>query len=583
MNKRWSFREVDEEKIAQLRKELPIHPVLCKLLIQRGITTYDEAEAFFRPSLGKLHDPFLMKDMDKAVGRIEQAIQNKEKILVYGDYDVDGTTSVALVYGFLQGYHDRLEYYIPNRYSEGYGISYKGIDWAVHHGFSLIIALDCGIKDVEKVAYAKEKEVEFIICDHHLPGEELPDGVAVLDPKRSDCSYPYKELSGCGIGFKLIQAFAKKRALEEEQLYKHMDLVAISIASDIVPMTEENRTMAYHGLKILNDKPRQGIDALIEMAGISREQVDDETGEVVSREITVSDIVFVLGPRINAAGRMDDAKEAVKMMVETSHQTAIDKAGVLDVKNRERKNIDEQTTEEALLTIERDPVQQKKKTTVLFNAEWHKGVIGIVASRLIEKYHRPTILLTESNGMATGSARSVKGFDIHEAISQCEDLLEQYGGHKYAAGLTLKLDNVPHFIEKFEEVVSATIPDELLIPEISLDAELDLKEVTPSFFKILKQFAPFGPGNMRPVFLSKSVEDSGHSRVVGDNHLKLGVKHKGGAAFYGIAFEKGDLYEKVSSQAFDICYALRENKWKGRTSIEMDVKDIKFNQSENTN
>ncbi|MBI3501760.1 MAG: single-stranded-DNA-specific exonuclease RecJ [Bacteroidetes bacterium] len=563
MTKRWKIKDAaPAEIIERFTKEVKVSSVIANLLYHRGITTYDEAKLFFRPQLEQLHDPFLMKDMNKAVARIETAISSGEKILVYGDYDVDGTSSVALVYSFLKTIYGNLDYYIPDRYKEGYGISTAGIDFASSTNFSLIIALDCGIKAVDKVAYAKEKGIDFIICDHHLPGEIIPNAVAVLDPKRKDCSYPYKELSGCGIGFKLIQALAQKKNIPIENLESYLDLVAISIAADIVPITVENRILAYYGLKRLNNSPREGIRAMLELTNMKK-------------ELTITDIVFVIGPRINAAGRMESGKKAVELLIAPSTEIAIESGNYLNKNNSDRRDLDIYTTQQALAMIAESTILQQRKTTVLFDPSWHKGVIGIVASRLTETYYRPTVMLTQSNGIVSGSARSVKDFDLYEALSACSDLLEQFGGHKFAAGLTLKPENVEAFKNKFEEVVSSTITDEMLIPEIEIDAEISLNEISPSFYNIIKQFAPFGPGNMNPVFLTENVSDRGYASIVGSNHLKMDVTQKE-IKFPAIGFGLSTHYELVAKKnPFTVCYNIREQEWEGKTYLQLQVKDLK--------
>ncbi|MDQ3046959.1 MAG: single-stranded-DNA-specific exonuclease RecJ, partial [Bacteroidota bacterium] len=492
MEKRWKVKSVENPEIViKLSEELKIDKILASLLVQRGITDYAGAKNFFRPQLKDLHDPFLMKDMDKAIVRLETAIQKNEKILVYGDYDVDGTTAVSLVYSFLKSLPQcaagQISYYIPDRYAEGYGISFTGIDFAKDNNFSLIIALDCGIKSIDKVSYASERNIDFIICDHHRPGDTLPDAVAVLDPKRDDCSYPFDELCGCGVGFKLVQAYAQKNYIPFEQLSEYLDLTAISIASDLVPIVGENRILCYFGLEQINKSPRRGIKAILELANIKK-------------EVTINELVFTIGPRINAAGRIETGRNAVELLVSETLDHAQTSGRNINITNTERRSLDLTITQHALSMIDNDPELIKRKSTVLFHNEWHKGVIGIVASRLTEKYYRPTIVLTESNGKATGSARSVKDFDVYDAIEACSDLLEQFGGHKYAAGLTLKLENLEAFQKRFEEVVSNTILDHMLIPEIEIDAELDLCNISPKFFRILKQFSPFGPGNPSPVF-----------------------------------------------------------------------------------
>ncbi|WP_026902973.1 single-stranded-DNA-specific exonuclease RecJ [Pedobacter glucosidilyticus] len=564
MEKRWVEHSIqDIETVKLLSEELNIDEILAQMLVARGIKTFEQAKLFFRPSLDDLHDPFLMNGMEEAVSRIQRAIKNQEHILIYGDYDVDGTTSVALTYSFFKDLYPHLTYYIPDRYVEGYGISTQGIDYATHHGISLIIALDCGIKSIDKVEYAKEKGIDFIICDHHLPGDEIPDAVAVLDPKRKDCHYPYKELSGCGLGFKLIQAFASRNNIPQEKVLKYLDLVVVSIASDIVPITGENRILAHYGLKKLNSDPCNGLKALIELSG----KADD---------FTITDIVFSIGPRINAAGRIDDAKQAVKLLIASSTQLAEDAGFIINLKNSERKEFDNNITEQALNMILNSPEMEKRKSTVVYHETWHKGVIGIVASRLTEKYYRPTIVLTQSNGHIAGSARSVLGYDLYEALCECSDLLEQFGGHKYAAGLTMKPENLPAFIHKFEEVVSATITDDMLIQVIEAEKCIDLKDINPKFFRILKQFAPFGPQNMAPVFISRNVYSYGYGSIVGNNHLKMSVRQKDSQVFDCIAFGYGDFLEQINRGIpFDICYTIEENVWKDKRSIQLNIKGIK--------
>jgi single-stranded-DNA-specific exonuclease len=567
MDKRWVLKtQGDTDVVNRLAAELRINKILVNLMVQRGITTYDEAKRFFRPSLEDLHDPFLMKDMDKAIARIGEALASKEHILIYGDYDVDGTTAVSLVYTFLKGYSGNVFYYIPDRYKEGYGISRQGIDWAKENKYSLIIALDCGIKSIDKVAYAKELGIDFIICDHHRPGVELPDAVAVLDPKRNDCDYPYKELSGCGIGFKLIQAFAQLNHVPFVQLEQFLDLVAISIAADIVPITGENRILAFFGLQKINKEPRPGIKAILELGGIKK-------------DLTINEIVFTIAPRINAAGRIEHGVKAVELLIQKKEDLANFLGDDINEQNTTRKSLDALITDQALQQIENDENFIKRKSTVVYHPEWHKGVIGIVASRLTDKYYRPTIVLTKSNGHVSGSARSVKDFDVYNAIESCSDLLEQFGGHMYAAGLTMKEENVEEFSRRFEEVVQATIEDRMLTREIEIDAELNLKDITPSFFRILKQFAPFGPGNMAPIFRTSGVRDNGRGRVVGNNHLKLSLTqeeiHKG--MFDGIAFQLGHHHPKVETQeCFDVVYHVEENTFNGRTTLQLNIKDLKF-------
>ena len=564
----------NSETIHKLAGELNIHPILAQLLVQRGVNTFDEAKHFFRPSLSDLHDPFLMKDMDKAVERISNAILNKEKILVYGDYDVDGTTAVSLVYTFLHNQYVNVEYYIPDRYKEGYGISIQGIDYAKENGCNLIIALDCGIKSIDKIEYANKLGVDFIICDHHRPGSELPDAVAVLDPKRTDCEYPYKELSGCGVGFKLIQAIAQQKGIPFEDLTQYLDLVAVSIAADIVPITGENRILAFYGLKLLNENPRPGFKAILDLSNFKKD------------EITVNDVVFLIAPRINAAGRIESGKSAVELLVSKNDNVAGLLGDGINEHNLKRKDLDASITEHALQLIEESEDHQYRKSTVLYNSAWHKGVIGIVASRLTEKYYRPTIVLTKSNdenNMVSGSARSVKDFDVYNAIESCSDLLEQFGGHMYAAGLTMKEENVQEFIERFEEVVSSTIEDRMLVREVEIDAELNLNDINQKFFNILKQFAPFGPGNMSPIFKSSNLRDNGRGKVVGNNHLKLTlVQHEDyQSTFDGIAFQLGHHHPQVEQQdAFEVVYHIEENNFNNRTTLQLNIKDLKFVKSD---
>lgn len=564
MNKRWAVRQkADHDEVKRLAEALNINPVLSHLLVSRGIHTYDEARYFFRPDIRHLHDPFLMADMEQAVERIELAIARNEKILVYGDYDVDGTTAVSLVYGFFKDRYNHLDYYIPDRYTEGYGISTQGIDYAAANGFSLIIALDCGIKSIDKVDYANTLNIDFIICDHHTCGDTIPAAVAVLDPKRPDCAYPYKELSGCGVGFKLLQAYAEKNDIPFDELLRFVDLVAISIACDIVQITGENRVLAYFGLQKLNAEPCTGIKILMEVAGRSA-------------NYSIADIVFLLGPRINAAGRIDDAKHAVQLLISCDEVDAREKGALINVKNTERKGHDLQITDEALSMIGASEVMVNRKSTVVFNENWHKGVIGIVASRLTEKYYRPTVVLTRSNGHVAGSARSVLGYDLYEALCGCSDLLLQFGGHKYAAGLTMKPENVEAFVEKFEEVVSASITAEQLIQQIDIDAELDLKDIDGKFFRVLSQFAPFGPGNMSPVFLSKNVYVNGTPGLVGSNHIKMSISQPGSAWFDCIAFNHGECLHQIRpGVSFDVCYSIEENVWRDKRSLQLNIKGIR--------
>jgi single-stranded-DNA-specific exonuclease len=565
MQKRWALREKPEiTQVQQLAEALNIDPVLSCLLIHRNVRAFEDARLYFRPELSHLHDPFLMADMTKAIDRIEEAFKVREKILIYGDYDVDGTTAVSLVYSFFKKYHSNIAYYIPDRYKEGYGISTQGIDYAAEHGFTLIIALDCGIKSIDKIDYANSKGIDFIICDHHMPGAELPDAVAVLDPKRPDCPYPYKELSGCGIGFKLAQAFAAKNNIRFSEVTAYLDLVAISIACDIVHITGENRVLAHFGLQKLNSDPCIGIKALMDVAGKS------------TTVYTISDIVFLLGPRINAAGRIDDAKHAVELLTACHESAAKEKGALINIKNTERKEHDFSITDEALAMIESDEVLIKRKSTVVFNEGWHKGVIGIVASRLTEKYYRPTVVLTRSNGHVAGSARSVYGYDLYEALCECSDLLIQFGGHKYAAGLTMLPENVEAFINRFEEVVCSSIKAEQLVQEIRIEAELKLAQIDGKFFRVLNQFSPFGPENMSPVFLTENVYINGTPMLVGADHIKMTVRQPDSAAFDCIAFGQGMWADKLKAgKPFDICYTIEENVWRDKRSIQLNVKGIR--------
>ena len=566
MTKRWIFNDdIDEDVVAQLSREINVSPIIAKILIQRNITDFDQAKIYFRPSLDQLHDPFLMRDMDKALERIKTAMDLNEKILIYGDYDVDGTTSVSLVYGFLKNFYNNIEFYIPDRYKEGYGISKTGIDWAAENKISLLITLDCGIKAVEMTDYANKNDIDLIICDHHLPGEILPRAFAILDSKMDDCPYPYKELSGCGVGFKLIQAFCEKFGYDPDLLYDYIDLVAVSIAADIVPITGENRILAYYGLKKLNENPRLGLKALIKLAGIRN-------------ELNISSIVFGIGPRINASGRMDHAKSAVDLLLANNHKTIESLAESIDLKNLERRNFDSAITIEAIEMIEHEKGTKNLKSTVLFKDDWHKGVIGIVASRCIDKYYRPTIILTESNGKATGSARSVNGFDIYKAISECSDLLEQFGGHMYAAGLTMEIDKVEAFKEKFERIVSERISDEQLVPLIEIDSEIDLKDVNFKFYNLLEQMAPFGPGNMQPIFVTHQLHVSGRPRILKNQHLKFYVyQNNEDEAMEAIGFGQAKYYDLIASgMRFSMAYYIEENNYLGNKTLQLRVKDIRF-------
>ncbi len=563
-DKRWTLKPADETCIKELHSVLRVSPILCRLLVVRGVSGYDNAKTFFRPELSQLHDPFLMKGMKEAVGRITDAIEWHEKIMVYGDYDVDGTTAVACMYSFLRSqYKGDITYYVPHRYREGYGVSKAGIDHAHEHGYTLMITLDCGIKSVELVKYAKTLGIDVIICDHHTPDHTLPPAFAILNPKQEGCPYPYKELSGCGIGFKLICALARKWGLPDETAYQYLDLVATSIAADIVPIDGENRVLAYYGLKKVNENPSPGIRTLKQLAD-------------VKKELTISDLVFVIGPRVNAAGRMDDARKAVELFIEEDPEKIPELAEALHSDNFDRKEVDKMTTEEALAMLQTDAILQQRKSTVLYQSHWHKGVVGIVASRLIDHYYRPTIVLTLSNDKVTGSARSVSGFNIYDAIHECRDLLENYGGHFYAAGMTMHPDNVGAFVNKFEQVVSSTIPPHLLVPEIEIDAELKLSDIKLPFYNIVKQFEPFGPSNMRPVFLTRHVYDfRGNSRVVKEQHLRIVAHQHNGITIDGIGFNMADKYPIVRQGPFDVVYTLDENEFNGRTSLQMKVIDVR--------
>ena len=560
---RWTLKTTPNiTTVQQLSKDLSIDDTLSKLLVQRGVSTFEEAKKFFRPSLEELHDPFLLKDMDLAVSRIEKAIASNENILIYGDYDVDGTTSVSLVASYLKTITTSISTYIPDRYDEGYGISYQGIDFAADNNFSLIIALDCGIKAIDKVAYATKKKVDFIICDHHKPGPKIPKAVAVLNPKRVDCSYPYDELCGCGVGFKLVQALASKRGQTIEDLTQYLDLVAIAIAADIVPITGENRVLTYFGLQVINSNPRNGIKAIIQ--------------EVHKKVLTITDVVFIIAPRINAAGRIKHGNAAVQLLTEANFDQALEFAKAINQYNTERRVLDAQITIEALLQIEENK-EKEQFTSVVFNETWHKGVIGIVASRLIETYYRPTLVFTKSGNKLAASARSVKGFDVYEALEQCSEFIEQFGGHKYAAGLTLDPEMYTAFKNKFEEVVKNTIDRELLIPEITIDASLELSDISPKFFRILQQMGPFGPQNMKPVFSTTSVRDNGYGKTVGadKSHLKLNIIYGADKKTYNaIGFGLGNKMKFIQNN-FDIAYSLDENEWNGRTSLQLLLKDIK--------
>ncbi len=560
---RWNVKpEPEKEKIAQLSSALQIDVPLAKLLCQRNIETFEEAKMFFRPSLDDLYDPFLMKDMDLAVRRIEEAISNDESILIYGDYDVDGTTSVSLLYSYLSTLTPKITTYIPDRYDEGYGVSLKGIDFAEDNGFSLVIALDCGIKALNQVAYAKEKNIDFIICDHHKPGEKLPDAFAILNAKRKDCEYPFKELCGCGVGFKLIQALASKKDTPIEELVPYLDLVATAIAADIVPIVDENRVLTYFGLQVINERPRNGIKALLH--------------QVKKTELTITDVVFIIAPRINAAGRIKHGNAAVELLIESNYEDALSYAQEIESFNVNRRELDTKITEEALYQIRKNK-EEDRFTTVVYDKNWHKGVIGIVASRLTETYYRPTLVFTKSGDKLAASARSVKGFDVYNALQACEEHLIQFGGHKYAAGLTLKPENYEAFKSKFEAVVQTSIDPELLEPEITVDAELEFTEITPKFFRILKQLAPFGPQNMKPVFVSRNVRDNGYGKQVGSDksHLKLSLfQGDNTQTINAIGFGLGNKIDDIHN-GFDVVYTIDENEWNGYKSLQLVLKDLK--------
>jgi len=561
---RWTLKpKPTSEKIEALQNALQIDAITSSLLVQRGIETYEQAKAFFRPSLSDLHDPFLMKDMDKAVVRIERALSDGENIMVYGDYDVDGTTSVALMTSYLKTKQENIISYIPDRYDEGYGVSYKGIDFAHDNEFTLIIALDCGVKAIDKVAYAKEKEIDFIICDHHRPGNNLPDAAAVLDPKRDDCEYPYKELCGCGVGFKLIQALASKDQKTIDDLIPYLDLVATAIGADIVPVTGENRILAYFGLQVINTNPRVGIQVILEQAK--------------KDNFTITDVVFIVAPRINAAGRMKHGNHAVTLLVETDYDLATKYATEINTFNADRREADKRITEEVLQQIESNK-EQERFTTVVYDKNWHKGVIGIVASRLTETYYRPTLVFTKSGDKLAASARSVKGFDVYNALDACKEHIEQFGGHKYAAGLTLKEEQYEAFKKKFETVVSETIDKALLTPEITIDTEIDLDDITPKFHRILKQIAPFGPGNMTPIFMTQDLKDTGYGKCVGedDKHIRATVTQNDHSKITSIGFNLGHKLNQIQNRKpFKAAYSIDENHWNGKVNLQLKFRDIK--------
>ncbi len=587
LKKTWKHKEQGEQAaVLHLMEVLGVSRPIANLLVQRNIFTLEQAKSFFRPNINSIYDPYLMKDMAKAVDRICTSLKNDEKILVYGDYDVDGTSAVALVYSFLSKLTTHIDFYIPDRYSEGYGVSYKGIDFAAEHNFKLVITLDCGIKAIEKILYGKEKGVDFIICDHHHPGDELPAAYAVLNPKRQDCNYPFKELSGCGVGFKLIQALSQKLNLPFEDIKPYLDLVTISIAADIVPITGENRILAYHGLDRINKNPRPGIEAALRSGGIKRRP--ESLAKVdynFSKYITISDLVFTVGPRVNAAGRIDTGKNSVLLLLSQTLEESESLANKINDFNNERKSLDKLAFDDALQQIDNSPDLQKKKTTVLYNPSWHKGVVGIVASRLIEHYYKPTIIFTESNGLLTGSARSIKDFDLYQAVDSCSHLIEHFGGHKFAAGMSIKPENFEAFCNEFEKLASENLTDDMMVPEIEIDDELNFSDITPKFIRVLKQFAPFGPGNMAPVFMTKNVCDTGYSRPIGENHLKLNITQPEfrGAGFDAIAFGFGNLFSKIHDERLSakICYHIEENEWNGRVTTQFNVKDMVVEEDDN--
>ncbi len=611
--KRWIIREdYDLETVEKLAASLGVDKIIATLLVERGVTTFEEARRFFRPGLDQIHDPFLMKGMREAIERINEAIKRQDRIMVYGDYDVDGTSAVALVYSYLKDLDRNIDFYIPDREREGYGISRQGVDYARETGVKLVIALDCGIKAVEMVDYAKQYGIDFIIGDHHLPGDEVPRAVALLDPKQEDCPYPYKELSGCGIGFKIVEAHLEqrlgvrlcdlpeqldgpRRQRQEElklRLLKYLDLVAVSIASDIVPIMGENRVLAFFGLRVLNTKPRPGIEAILKYGHVDRRKSDQSDQPEASegsdktktgyfeKELTITDLVFLVGPRINAAGRIRSAFDSVRLMLTEDPAIARRLAEDINTYNMERKDLDTAATEDAKRRIENDPFYRDRQSLVLFDEGWHRGVVGIVASRIVEAYYKPTIVFTRgSDDLITGSARSVKEFDVHEALEKCADLLEHFGGHKCAAGVSLRQENMQAFVDRFEQLVREGMGVEAAVPEVEVDAEIGFSQITPKFLRILKQFAPFGPDNSVPVFVSRELVDTGNARIVGVNHLKFNAIPiaERSAPYPAIAFQMGDCLGRMRSERFDLCYQLEENYWRGRTEIQLNVKDIKFN------
>ncbi len=563
MTRRWKILSTDKEKAASLKESLKISAVICNILVQRGIETFEQSKDFFRPQLHQLHDPWLMKDMHKAVERIIRAVNDNERIMVFGDYDVDGTTAVSSMYRFLKKIHSEVDFYIPHRYREGYGVSKLGIDFAKENGFTLIVSLDCGIKSVELIQYAKTLGIDFIVCDHHLPDEELPPAIAILNPKQKDCNYPFKELCGCGVGFKLISALTAQFGLPDKDAYEFLDLVATAIAADIVPMTGENRILAYYGLKKANEDPNNGIKALGFLSGLKK-------------ELHINNLVFMIAPRVNAAGRMDDARKAVQMFIADTYEEALHYAEMLHSDNTERKEADLNITDEALTIISSNDGWINSKSTVVYKATWHKGVVGIVASRLIEHYHRPTIVLTQSGDYAAGSARSVPGFNLYEAVHACREHLIGYGGHFAAAGLTLELDKIDAFRNKFEEIVAATIHPELLIPEIIIDAEITFADIQWPFYNIIQQMEPFGPENMRPVFVARKVWNTGYSKIVKEEHIKFSLKQHN-IVLTGIGFKMADKFHLLEMKSpIDIVFKIDENEWNGTKSLQLRVIDLRL-------
>jgi len=583
MDKRWVLHShSDKLQVEELSNQLNIPQSLADILLQRGVKTYEEARQYFRPSLNSIHDPFLMKNMDKSVERVEKAIASQEKILIFGDYDVDGISAVALMYSFLKEFVTDIEYYVPDRYGEGYGMSVQSVEYAAEQHFTLMIVLDCGIKCHNEIALANQYGIDVVVCDHHLPDQTLPPAYAILDPKLPDCNYPCKDLSGCGVGFKLVQAISQRRNIPIEEIgKKYMDLVALSIASDIVPITGENRTFTSWGLKLMNARPRQSIESLLAFSKIVRKENPNMPPEntVFTHAITVNDLVFYVGPRINAAGRMATGRNSVHLLIADKEDKILQLGELVDMHNSERRELDTKITQEVIEKLSSNPQYETKRSLAMYSPTWSKGVIGIVASRLVEHFHKPSIVMTLSNEVITGSARSVKGFDLYAALCQCSDLLEHFGGHTFAAGLSLKPKNLYPFIDKFEEVVSKTIDENAIIRSLDIDAEIDLKDITLNFYNILKNFAPFGPCNMSPIFMTKHVYDTGYARIVGQNHLKLSVFQKNSRSYpiSSIGFGLGEHYARIAKgEPFHICYHIDINEWQGKTSIQLNIKDLKF-------